>query len=250
MYGDKYISFAQNAEDVRIFGYLRKLDKPGFYIDIGANHPVEDSVTKFFYERGWHGINIEPQSDLIELLNVDRQRDINILSGVSDKKGTLNLRKYSGHGLSTFSKSLKNTYEESDVNHTKQYEDIKVPVDTLSNILNKYLKNKEVQFMKVDVEGFEYQTLISNDWKKYRPWIICVEATGSDKRWKATLKNAKYTLHIFDGLNEYYVADEKAELLDDYYVYVASEVIRFDIANRPSMRFANSLRSVKKKILR
>ena len=31
----------------------------GFYIDVGACHPVVHSVTKLFYERGWNGINID-----------------------------------------------------------------------------------------------------------------------------------------------------------------------------------------------
>ena len=53
------VSYAQNHEDV----LLRRVfpDEPnGFYIDVGANDPVRDSVTKHFYDRGWHGINIEP----------------------------------------------------------------------------------------------------------------------------------------------------------------------------------------------
>ena len=53
------ISYAQNQEDV-----LLRREFPdctnGFYIDVGANDPVWDSVTKHFYDRGWHGINIEP----------------------------------------------------------------------------------------------------------------------------------------------------------------------------------------------
>jgi FkbM family methyltransferase len=182
-------------------------------------------------------------------LNKDRPEDINILSGVSDKKGQLQLRKYGGHGLSTFSNNLKEMYKTSKLEVIEKYEDVTVPVDTLKNILSKHLKNQDVHFMKVDVEGFEYQVLKSNDWKKYRPWIVCVEATGSDIRWKKVLKDAGYMLHIFDGLNEYYISDEKKDLLSDYYVFVASEVIRFDIANRLNMRITETLRQIKNKFI-
>src|SRR5512143_4000643 len=39
----------------------------GTYIDVGANHPIEDNVTALFYERGWHGITIEPNPEYIPL---------------------------------------------------------------------------------------------------------------------------------------------------------------------------------------
>ena len=50
-----FISYAQNFEDVMLWRTLR-LFGPGFYIDIGANHPTRDSVTRSLYERGWRGI--------------------------------------------------------------------------------------------------------------------------------------------------------------------------------------------------
>jgi hypothetical protein len=62
--GDKYpaygiISYAQNREDILLWRALRDL-ADGFYIDVGAEDPTQNSVTRAFYERGWHGINVEP----------------------------------------------------------------------------------------------------------------------------------------------------------------------------------------------
>ena len=54
-----FISFAQNLEDVVLHRALMGVTH-GFYVDVGANSPDEQSVTRAFYERGWHGINIEP----------------------------------------------------------------------------------------------------------------------------------------------------------------------------------------------
>ena len=54
-----FISYAQNREDVILNGFFEGRDK-GFYVDVGAGNPVDDSVTKLFYDKGWHGINIEP----------------------------------------------------------------------------------------------------------------------------------------------------------------------------------------------
>jgi lipopolysaccharide transport system ATP-binding protein len=55
----RFISYAQNNEDVLLWRALGHV-QDGFYIDVGANDPVEHSVTRAFYDAGWHGINIEP----------------------------------------------------------------------------------------------------------------------------------------------------------------------------------------------
>ena len=97
------ISYAQNQEDVilrRVFPH----GNDGFYIDVGANDPVQDSVTKHFYDRGWRGINIEPQIGRYKRLCAQRQNDINLNVGLSNRDGTLEFLECVPHdALSTFS---------------------------------------------------------------------------------------------------------------------------------------------------
>ena len=66
-----FISYAQNLEDVMLYRILKRVEA-GFYIDVGAQHPVLDSVNKAFYDRGWRGINIEPNSEDFSLLQKER----------------------------------------------------------------------------------------------------------------------------------------------------------------------------------
>ena len=100
------ITYSQNREDLLLSGFF-DLTKHGFYVDVGANHPIHDSVTKYFYDRGWRGINIEPNPNIYALLVEDRPRDINLQIGVSNVKGSLKLREYpAGDGLSTFSEAI------------------------------------------------------------------------------------------------------------------------------------------------
>ena len=72
-----WVSYAQNYEDVTLLRALGDVAS-GFYIDVGANDPRFDSVTRAFYERGWHGINIEPVPHWHERLRSDRPRDLNL----------------------------------------------------------------------------------------------------------------------------------------------------------------------------
>jgi len=66
-----FISYAQNFEDVMLWRALKHIEH-GCYVDVGAQHPVIDSVSKAFYERGWRGIHIEPVAHYAELLRLDR----------------------------------------------------------------------------------------------------------------------------------------------------------------------------------
>lgn len=204
-----FITYAQNKEDVILDAFFSDI-KNGFYVDVGANHPIEDSVTKHFYNNGWSGINIEPIQALYEQLIEDRPRDIVLNVGVADKKGTLNLRQYNNTGLSTFSSTLKNEYTKgSQAEKTSDYVDIKVPIVTLKDVFNQYNIN-HIHFMKIDVEGLEYEVILGNDWEKFRPEMLCIESnhvTGK-RDWRKILDKNNYIKVYNDGLNDYYLASE------------------------------------------
>lgn len=207
------ISYAQNNEDIILRTILHNIKK-GFYVDIGANHPTQHSVTKLFYENGWHGINIEPNPRLHTLILKERPKDINLNLGVANKNGTLSFRLYHSRdgleGLSTFSEASKQENTQAVNEDNKNYSDIDVPVKKLSSILAKHAP-AVIHFMKVDVEGFEYEVLASNNWKRLRPQILCIEFNHLVKDWHSILKDAKYVLIFTDGLNEYFVAAEVKE---------------------------------------
>lgn len=211
---DTRIYYAQNREDLILESFFPELKK-GFYVDVGACHPDVASVTKRFYLQGWHGINIEPQANLHGLFERDRQRDINLNVGISDKEGTIVLRAYTYNGgLSTAVSGLKQEYEKSTSNNTQEYEDIPIHVTTLKKILADH-DVKSIQFLKVDVEGFEYEVLNGNDWLHFRPEVICIEANHIVKDWRPLLKKNGYTKVFFDGLNEYY-ADNKTKRAETF----------------------------------
>lgn len=203
---DNYIiSYAQNREDIILSAFFSDVEE-GFYVDIGAFDPIEDSVTKYFYDRGWSGINVEPNKKLFTRLQKERPRDINLNLGISNRKGTLEYREYiDGKGLSTFSDDVKKSYETNKTGQpVKNYKDITIEVTTLKNIFKEH-NVKKIHFLKVDVEGYEYEVLESNDWSKYRPEVICIESNHIFKDWPAFLKENDYKKVFNDGLNDYYV---------------------------------------------
>jgi FkbM family methyltransferase len=207
-----FISYAQNYEDVMLWRALKNIEN-GFYIDVGAAWPDEDSVTKAFYDRGWRGINIEPNPSHYASLKIQRPRDINLKVAAGDKADTMSMNFLGESGLSTLIEEIANQHQASGWKITQKT----VTVQTLQSICESYISAGQViHFLKIDVEGFEAEVLRGHDWIKYRPWIVLVEATSpmtqreSYEAWEPILKKADYIFAYADGLNRYYVSQEKA----------------------------------------
>ena len=211
------ISYAQNLEDVMLNRVFEQ-KKVGFYIDVGAWHPIDHSVTKHFYDQGWAGINVEPSSVYWRLLRKSRPRDINLNVLVGESRGATDYFEIPKSGASTSIPSVWNTIAEE--GKLGKYA-IKRTVEctTLADICNKYAAHKEIDFLKIDVEGAELAVIKSADWKLYRPRVILVEAVApftnrpSYADWEDVLLNKGYFFCYFDGLNRFYVREESKELL-------------------------------------
>src|SRR3989339_633328 len=78
-------SYSQTGEDI-IIDFFLKEKKSGFYIDVGAYHPVNLSNTYKFYKRGWNGVNIEPNHNKLSLFKNQRTRDINLNIGIGQNE--------------------------------------------------------------------------------------------------------------------------------------------------------------------
>jgi FkbM family methyltransferase len=210
-----FISYAQNFEDVMLWRALKHV-LHGFYIDVGACSPNMHSVTRAFYDHGWRGINIELNHDFFVQLKVHRQRDINLEIALGAENRNFDMNFFPGTGLST----LNETVAEKHIHSGWIFDKQTVEVSTLTSLCDQYIpKGQDVHFLKVDVEGFEEDVLKGNDWTKYRPWVVVVEATMPTSQqenydlWEPIILNACYRFAYADGLNRFYVADEHAELL-------------------------------------
>jgi len=212
-----FVSYAQNLEDVMLWRALKHIEK-GFYVDVGAQHPIIDSVSKAFYERGWRGIHIEPVPQYAELLRKDRPDETVLQVALADIEGTLELNVIPDTGLSTFVDAYA---QRCKAEEGHEHQRIEVPVLTLKSAL-RTLAGKDVHWLKIDVEGFEENVLKGWDSQALRPWIIVVEATipvspeTNYASWDPILTAAGYHFVYFDGLNRFYVSNEHAELAEAF----------------------------------
>jgi FkbM family methyltransferase len=221
-----FVSYAQNFEDVllnRVFGA-----KPsGFYVDVGAYHPVEGSVTKAFYDRGWSGINVEP-GKIFDVLAAARPRDVNLHIAVLDRTGEASfLENNADHGMSKVINRL-----ESQVPDTVSV----VPCDTLSNIVAAHGQGRPIDFLKIDAEGSEGAIVGATDWRALRPTLLVVESTLpwtnqlANQDWEPALLAQGYRRVYFDGVNCFYVPAERTDVAAQFAtpVNVLDGFARFD----------------------
>ena len=170
-------SWGQEGEDLilaRFFNYKRN----GFYVDVGAHHPKRFSNTNYFYNLGWTGINIDAMPGSMVNFDVSRKKDVNIEKPISNKKQILTYYGFNEPALNSFSKELsneRNGKRDWRILFTKDIE-----TQRLEELLDSNLPlNQRIDFLTVDVEGYDYKVLLSNNFNKYRPKLILVEIYSS-----------------------------------------------------------------------
>lgn len=211
-------SYAQNFEDVMLARAFP--GEKGFYVDVGANDPDIDNVTRVFYERGWSGINIEPLAANMKALRKKRTRDINLEIAVGESEGSITFYEVGKwHGYSTTDPAIVEQHRKDGLEVIEH----KVPVRKLSDVLDEHAKDKAIDFLKIDVEGTELSVLRGLDLRRHRPKVILLESKmpvtihmvdrvdevpDRAEEYTGYLAPFGYRFVYHDGLNAFFVADE------------------------------------------
>ena len=163
------------------FSFLKdyfKEKKDGIYIDVGCYHPIRLSNTKFLYDKGWRGINIDISKKSIDLFKIARKKDINLNIGIGNKN------------------KVSEAYFKKDIFHANtlvydhaekllgEYTKKKINVYTLNSVINNHAKNKKIDFLDIDCEGKDLEVLEGLDLNKNEIDLISIEMHGYDEKTK------------------------------------------------------------------
>lgn len=193
-------SYSQDGEDMvmrALFEYLPKGYR-GFFVDVGAHHPVRFSNTYHFYKKGWRGINIDATPGSMQSFGWVRRRDINLELGIGPEKGSLTFFCFDEPALNTLSETV--AQERASGGRYKITKKVEVPVLPLEAVLKQHLPaGTKIDFLSVDVEGMDEMVLRSNDWQTFRPTFVLAEDTHFDPNAKNTLDSGVYAFLSAQG---------------------------------------------------
>jgi FkbM family methyltransferase len=174
-------------------------------------------VTRWFYDVGWRGVNVEPDPNYHAALAERRPDDDNVRCAIGAKSGTALLHIVEDTGLSTVSETQALALAEFGFSAKRHLE---VPCLSLEDLFHKHVGGRVVDFLKIDAEGAEPDILNAARLQTCRPRILLVEATrpmtqeASWSIWEPHLLNLGYLFAWFDGLNRFYVRREDAWRLE------------------------------------
>lgn len=183
----------------------------GSYVDIGAGTPIWGSNTYFFYKKGWRGVTVDPIGFNISLHKIVRPRDQKYRSLVSSESSQIEFYELIPWELST-----------TDVNMVLSRIKNGAIIFRKENISSIQLSQiydanppKRPAILSIDVEGAEMEVLLSNNWERYKPDLICVEELSNplDKsKIRDFLKTHNYSLMVYNGVSSIYSWNQSKHL--------------------------------------
>jgi FkbM family methyltransferase len=171
------VSYSIEAEDLvirRLFNDVlcKGKPRPGYFIDIGAFHPIVHSNTYLLYTEGWRGLNIEPNPEYIEEFKTQRPDDVTINAAISGEPAKLTYHR--------FSNGLLNGFYGPDIvaihvaNGQTYLGSVEIDCISVAELLT-HVKTADIDLLNIDIESMELTVLSAWDWTNRRPKIICVE---------------------------------------------------------------------------
>tara|TARA_B100000035_G_scaffold313721_1_gene328100 strand:- start:1840 stop:2613 length:774 start_codon:yes stop_codon:yes gene_type:complete len=209
-------SYGATGEDVLINKIFKnKID--GYFVDVGALHPINGSLTYNLSKRGWKGLNIDLLKENLILFNFFRKKDKNINLAISKNKGVINAYIFErGSGVNTTNKKWADKWKKE---IGKNYSILKIKKDSLNNVLSFYKIDKKFELLNIDVEGHEIDVLKGINLKNIRPKIITIEI------------HVKKTEQIFKTEIYKLLKKNNYELISQYYQTSFFKSNEFNIKN-------------------
>jgi FkbM family methyltransferase len=200
---------------------------PGFFVEVGANHPYKGSQTWHLERRGWRGILVEPLPEHADRLRKARAARVFAVACSSPENAGRVLPFYASDALSGLDRERMAPWARPEV--------INVPVRTLGSLLEEAGAPRPLDFLSVDVEGHEVEVLRGFDFARWAPRFILLEDHVANLSRHRFMKARGYRLVRRTELNGWYVPasapirfglGEDLRLLRKYYLGLPVRTMR------------------------
>ncbi len=181
-HGSAKCHFSQYGEDVILHKLFGSKFSDGFYIDVGAHHPFRQSNTAYLWLMGWKGVNVDASKKAIAIFNSVRPRDINLWSAVVDDETSAKQSEivlYSNLDLDLGATCNSELAKDRQTTRSEV-----VPCTSLTEIINRYapMNNNRIDFLNIDIEGFDQAAITGIEKWATKPRVICLEIFGENLR--------------------------------------------------------------------
>jgi FkbM family methyltransferase len=158
--------YGQYGQDAYVLRTIYKNKESGTFVDVGANHPVECSNSYLLELNGWSGLAVEPQTSLNRLWPETRRTPCLDCAVGDESKDVVFIQaspEEHGHsGVEGFNKVKRDASK-----HV-------VCQKTLDEILRDH-GISEIDYLSIDVEGYEMSVLRGIDFSKSKIRLIGIE---------------------------------------------------------------------------
>jgi hypothetical protein len=189
----------------------------GFFVQVGANHPTENSLSWPLETAGWTGVLVEPQPDLAAFLVTARKAKVFAAACTAPDHAGRSLPVAGG---------------------ARAYV-VMVPTRTLDSILAEAEAPTPIDLIALAVGGQELEALLGFDFGRWRPRLILLEDHVVDLEKRRFLGESGYRLLRHVGNNGWYVpADSPAKASEPE----RREIMRKYVLALPLRMLGNALR--------
>ena len=173
-------------------------ERPGYFVEVGANDPKDISQTWHLERRGWSGVLIEPQPALAQKLKERRRAKVFafVCSSPANAGKMLQLHVAGIHS------SLNPDFF---VAGMRRENVVEVPARTLDDILEEAAAPTQIDFLSIDVENHEIEVLSGLTLERWRPRLILMEDLALNLHIHRALTARGYKWVRRTGLNSWYV---------------------------------------------
>lgn len=202
--------YSQHGEDFLV-NQIFNQKKTGFYVEIGCLDGIEFSNTIFFEKKGWNGICVEAHNDFIDTLKKNRPA-ANVVHCAVGENNIEDVIFYANKigSLSTLNNKEEKRWKENYSDFFTGFEEQHVSMRTLTSIFDE-LKVSEIDFISLDIEGYEVKALEGLDLTKYKPRLFIIEYKDENhqRELESILFPAGYFYLGSRGCNLFYGTEKK-----------------------------------------
>ena len=182
-------SFSDITKGSPEFSSINLFKYDGYFVDIGAHDGVSFSNSKFFEELGWKGVCVEPNSQIFNKLENNRNSSTQcIMKAISNKKSTESFTSIqhidNKNDITDMLSGLTDTFNikaREDIDKLKNDSNYKVSEIKLeTDLFSSLIPHKEIDYLSIDTEGNELEILKTINFDEYNIKTITVENNKYD----------------------------------------------------------------------